>query len=148
MNVDTGELMRLMNEQDIQDGFTKVPCKYSEEAESYLVDHENVFVNMQTSSPLVNWAKKEKRRRKNTIVKSNNPSNLDSLAAKESGLSYWEYMEKTYKCVHHYVWGSRKETKAQKRAFQATFEQAMARSTNPRMRFLSQMRNLLGGRSY
>ena len=44
-----------------------------------------------------------------------NPSNEFSLAAKKAGLSYWEYMEKIYHCVSHYVWGVKKVTRKQER---------------------------------
>ncbi|SPF51203.1 hypothetical protein SBF1_50087 [Candidatus Desulfosporosinus infrequens] len=81
-------------------------------------------------------------------MKSNNTANQASQAARKQGLSYWDYMEKTYHCVRHFVWGSKKETRKQKRESQDVMNSAMARSTNPRMRFLSQMKNLLGGRSY
>ena len=44
-----------------------------------------------------------------------NPSNEFSLAAKKAGLSYWEYMEKTYPgCVLWFVWGVKKVSRKQK----------------------------------
>lgn len=83
------------------------------------------------------------------IGKSNNPANLASVEAKKVGLSFWEYMEsKRPGIVQKFSWGEKKLTRKQKREADGVVMQAMARSTNPRMRFLSQMRNLLGGRSY
>jgi hypothetical protein len=38
-----------------------------------------------------------------------NPANEASQAAKEAGLSYWDYMEKTFPgCVQKFVWGPAK----------------------------------------
>jgi len=44
-----------------------------------------------------------------------NPANIDSQAAKEAGLTYWEYVEKTYHCDSHYVWGVKKVSRKQAR---------------------------------
>ena len=81
-------------------------------------------------------------------MKTNNPGNINSQASKEAGLSYWDYMEKTFRCAYHFVWGTKKQTRKQQREFSAKVDSTMSRSTNPRMRFLSQMRNLLNGRSF
>ena len=76
-----------------------------------------------------------------------NPSNQFSQAAKKSGLSYWDYMEKTFPgCVQKFVWGVKKETRKQERKENNELISAMATSSNPRLRILAQMRNLIGGR--
>ena len=109
MNIDTGELIRLMDNSDIPNGFVEVPDRFSKEAESLLRDEKSVFVDMQTPSQLVNWARKEKRKRVNTHSKTNNPMNQLSQAAKKAGLSYWEYMEKIHPgCVMHHSCGPAK----------------------------------------
>ena len=77
-----------------------------------------------------------------------NPANENSQAAKKAGLSYWEYMEKTYSgCVQKFVWGVKKETRKQKREAMSGLERMLDRSNLPGMEMLSHMRNLAGKRS-
>ena len=77
-----------------------------------------------------------------------NPANENSQAAKKAGLSYWEYMEKTYSgCVQKFVWGVKKETRKQKREAMSGLERMLDRSNLPGMKMLSHMRNLVGKRS-
>lgn len=77
-----------------------------------------------------------------------NPANEASLAAKKAGLSYWEYMEKTYSgCVQHFVWGVKKETRKEKRESMSGLEKMLDRSNLPGMKLMSHMRNLAGKRS-
>ena len=76
-----------------------------------------------------------------------NPSNEFSQAAKEAGLSYWEYMEKIHpSIVQKFVWGVKKLTRKQKRESDAVIMSAMANSSHPAMRLMAQMRALIGGR--
>lgn len=78
-------------------------------------------------------------------MKSNNPANLNSQSAKQAGLSYWDYMAKTYPgCVKPFVWGVKKVTRKQKREKDAVIMSAMASSNHPVMRLMVQMRALLG----
>jgi len=80
------------------------------------------------------------------VGKSNNPANIDSQAAKKAGLSYWEYMEKTYPgIVQKFVWGAKKLTRKEQRETASLVDSCMARS--PRFGFLSQIRNLIGKRT-
>ena len=77
-----------------------------------------------------------------------NPANEISLAAKKAGLSYWDYMEKMHpSIVQKFVWGAKKVTRKQEREENNKILSAMATSSNPRLKILVQMRNLLGGRS-
>lgn len=77
-----------------------------------------------------------------------NPANEASLAAKKSGLSYWEYMAHIHPgIVQKFVWGVKKVTRKQKRENDAVIMSAMASSNHPAMRLMAQMRNLIGGRS-
>ena len=77
-----------------------------------------------------------------------NPANEFSQAAKKAGLSYWEYMEKIHpSIVQKFVWGVKKETRKEQRETDAKIRSAMATSNHPAMRLMSQMRNLIGGRS-
>lgn len=80
-------------------------------------------------------------------MKTNNSANINSQAAKKAGLSYWEYMEKTYSgCVQKFVWGAKKETRKEKREAMPGLEHMLDRSNLPGMKMLSHMRNLIGGR--
>ena len=81
------------------------------------------------------------------VGKSNNPANIDSLAAKKAGLSYWEYMEKKYNKVHQYVWGVKKVTRKEQRETHNQLVSAMTKSRHPAIRLMAQMRNLIGGRA-
>lgn len=77
-----------------------------------------------------------------------NPANEASQAAKKAGLSYWEYMEKTFPgCVQHFAWGAKKETRKQKREAMSGLEHMLDRSNLPGMKLMSHMRNLVGKRS-
>ena len=81
-------------------------------------------------------------------MKSNNPSNQISQAAKSRGLSYWEYIESTQ--PHHvqkFVWGVKKETAKEKREMDNILNLALTWSTNPMMRIMAKMRSLIGKRS-
>jgi len=81
-------------------------------------------------------------------LKSNNPSNQISQAAKSRGLSYWEYIESTQ--PHHvqkFVWGVKKETAKEKREMDNILNLALTWSTNPMMRIMAKMRSLIGKRS-
>ena len=76
-----------------------------------------------------------------------NPANEFSQAAKKAGLSYWEYMEKIHpSIVQKFVWGAKKVTRKQERKENDELISAMATSSNPRLRILAQMRNLIGER--
>jgi len=80
---------------------------------------------------------------------SNNPANINSLAAKEGGLSYWEYMEKNNLAhIQHYAWTTKKVTRKQKREGLALINEATERSNHPMMRLVSQMRTLIGRSAY
>ena len=81
-------------------------------------------------------------------MKSNNPANQISQAAKSRGLSYWEYIESTQ--PHHvqkFVWGVKKETAKEKREMDNILNLALTWSTNPMMRIMAKMRSLIGKRS-
>jgi len=77
-----------------------------------------------------------------------NPANEASLNAKKAGLSYWEYMEKTFPgCVQKFVWGVKKETRKQKREAMSGLEHMLDRSErsikklkpNRKRRFIKEM---------
>ena len=81
-------------------------------------------------------------------MKSNNPANQISQAAKARGLSYWEYIESTQ--PHHvqkFIWGGKKETRKEKREMDNILNLALTGSTSPMMRIMSQMRSLIEKRS-
>lgn len=81
-------------------------------------------------------------------MKSNNPANQISQAAKSRGLSYWEYIESTQ--PHHvqkFVWGGRKETRKEKRAEENRIIPFLGGSIYPMARLFAQMRSLVGKRS-
>jgi len=81
-------------------------------------------------------------------LKSNNPSNQISQAAKSRGLSYWEYIESTQ--PHHvqkFVWGGKKETRKEKREAMDKVISHLGSSGNPMARLFAQMRSLIGKRS-
>lgn len=81
-------------------------------------------------------------------MKTNNPANENSLAAKKAGLTYWGYMEKTNSGrVKHFAWGVKKETRKQKREIMSGLEYMLDRSNLPGMKLMSHMRNLVGKRS-
>ena len=77
-----------------------------------------------------------------------NPANKAKQNARIAGLTYWEYMEKTYfGCVQHFVWGVKKETRKEKREAMSGLERMLDRSNLPGMKLMSHMRNLVGKRS-
>lgn len=64
MNVDTGELYKhLDNLQELKEEIYPVPEKHQEEALQELGNKEQVVVNMDKDTPLVNWAKKKRKRK-------------------------------------------------------------------------------------
>ena len=76
-----------------------------------------------------------------------NPANEFSQAAKKAGLSYWEYMAKIHpSIVQKFVWGAKSVTRKEQRETDDMLLSGMARSSNPRLRWLAQMRALLGGK--
>ena len=82
-------------------------------------------------------------------MKSNNPANQISQAAKVSDLSYWEYIESTQPhLVHKFAWGVKGETRKEKRESMNALMASMGRSNNPMMRLMSQMRTLIGRSAY
>ena len=81
-------------------------------------------------------------------MKSNNPSNQISQAAKSRGLSYWEYIESTRPhLVQKFVWGGKKETRKEKRETLNKVISYLGSSGNPMARLFSKMRSLIGKRS-
>jgi len=81
-------------------------------------------------------------------LKSNNPSNQISQAAKDRGLSYWEYIESTQPhLVRKFVWGGKKETRKEKRETLNKVISYLGSSGNPMARLFSKMRSLIGKRS-
>jgi len=81
-------------------------------------------------------------------LKTNNPANQISQAAKSRGLSYWEYIESTQ--PHHvqkFVWGGKKETAKEKREAVDKVISRLGSSGNPMARLFAQMRSLIGKRS-
>jgi len=81
-------------------------------------------------------------------LKSNNPANQISQAAKSRGLSYWEYIESTQ--PHHvqkFAWGGKKETRKEKRETQQELISLMSHPLNPMARLFAQMRSLIEKRS-
>jgi len=81
-------------------------------------------------------------------LKTNNPVNQISRAAKSRGLSYWEYIESTQPSfVQKFVWGGKKETRKEKRDTQEKLISLMSRSDNPMAKLFFQMRSLIGKRS-
>ena len=84
-----------------------------------------------------------------TKMKSNNPANQISQAAKASDLSYWEYIESTQPhLVHKFAWGVKRETRKEKRESMNVLMASMGHSNNPMMRLMSQMRTLIGRSAY
>ena len=83
MNVDTGELYRLLShqqeelinqigaekEKNIKEYFEQVPTEFEEEAMQELGDNDYVKVDMTKNTPLVNWAKKENKKKKKRKAK-------------------------------------------------------------------------------
>jgi cytosine/adenosine deaminase-related metal-dependent hydrolase len=73
MNVETGEL-NLVTEEEMKEaikkGFTSVPKEHQEEAAKELGDKKSVMVDMNKKSPLVNWAKEQKKRIEETKRKT------------------------------------------------------------------------------
>jgi len=81
-------------------------------------------------------------------LKSNNPSNQISQAAKTLGLTYWEYIESTQsQFVQKFVWGVKKETRKEKRETMDKVISHLGSSGNPMARLFAQMRSLIGKRS-
>ena len=81
-------------------------------------------------------------------MKSKNPSNQISQAAKSRGLSYWEYIESTQpQYVKKFVWGGKKETRKEKREAVDKVISHLGSSGNPMARLFAQMRSLIGKRS-
>ena len=78
-----------------------------------------------------------------------NPANEFSQAAKEAGLSYWDYMDGKYpQHVQHFFWGAKKITCKERREIDDMLLSGMIRSGNPRLRWLAQMRAILKGNSH
>ena len=73
MNVNTGELMMLMQGQEPPEGFTRVPDDFAEEAKKFLEESESknkpAIVDMTQDTPLVNWAKHQRDSKKKTRTK-------------------------------------------------------------------------------
>lgn len=68
MNVDTGELRRLLSHEEelklIKNGFTPVPEELKEEANRALGNRDSVVIDMETDTPLANWANKARSKNK------------------------------------------------------------------------------------
>lgn len=70
MNCDTGELRRLQarlssEEQELLfKQFTQVPEEFAEEANKLLGSEESIFVYMDENTPLVNWARCNRKERR------------------------------------------------------------------------------------
>lgn len=66
MNINTGELMMLRAEQakllekEIE-GFVKVPTELEEEAIKALDGKEKTIVDLESDTPLANWARQERK---------------------------------------------------------------------------------------
>jgi len=93
MNVDTGELVRIMTGMkqlvdeakhskelpvdgvvtSIPDGFKQVPDDLVAEAEKELGEKDRVIVDMTKDTPLVNWARSQRR------IKNKKRSNLKAM---------------------------------------------------------------------
>jgi len=81
-------------------------------------------------------------------LKSNNSANQISQSAKAWGQSYWEYMEIKFPgCVRTYVWGTKKETRRERREAENKIISFLGSSGNPMARLFAQMRSLIGKRS-
>jgi len=82
-------------------------------------------------------------------LKSNNPSNQISQAAKSRGLSYWEYIESVQpRFVQKFVWGGKKETRKEKRETTDKVISHLGSSGNPMAKLFAQMRSLIGRNAY
>ncbi len=64
MNADTGKLMRLLANEVVPEGFTKVPEHLVNEAISELGDKDSVIVDMSKNTPLICWAKNKQKNKK------------------------------------------------------------------------------------
>ncbi len=81
MNIDTGELYRLTGkeleelEEQFGDKIQQVPRELIKEANGELNGNLYTRVNMSKSTPLTNWAKKERKKRKRKIAKKSKQRN-------------------------------------------------------------------------
>lgn len=65
MNIDTGELVRLIANQNIEEsGLIPVPDEFSELAEKKLGQQDRIFVDMAQDTLLTRWVKDERKKKK------------------------------------------------------------------------------------
>ena len=77
MNVNTGDLYRhlgLVPEIE-RENITQVPEQYKDEVLEKLKGEDLVKVDMNKSSPLVNWAKKQQKKKKRKMAKASRKAN-------------------------------------------------------------------------
>lgn len=64
MNCDTGRLIKLLEGQELPEGFMEVPKELEEEAYKQLGENKSVIVDMERDTPLTEWARGNRKERR------------------------------------------------------------------------------------
>ena len=77
MNVNTGDLYRYLGyvPEGVKEDVEAVPEQYKDEVLEKLKGEDLVKVDMNKSSPLVNWAKKQQKKKKRKMAKASRKAN-------------------------------------------------------------------------
>ena len=77
MNCDTGELYRHLGlvPENERENVTQVPEHYKDEVLEMLQGQNRVKVDMSKSTPLVDWAKKQTKKKKRQMAKNSKKAN-------------------------------------------------------------------------